>query len=328
VFAQLKAVHLARVTGVAVAAALALAGCRAGGSGASATGPPAATTAPAGTAPASALGLAAQHSQQIRSFTAQLGIQATGALTATLSGTLREVTRPTPLIAIRASGGSLGPVRLLLSNDTVFLNSPLLAGRYHKPWTEGSAQAVSAALGRGLGPLLGLLQTSSPVVQVPLFSQGKNVRRIRGMSGGTVEFGGHYLLTDVIGHLAAGLRPSLQALQGSGVSLTRFRAWLGRAHEVRRLVLIEVGNAARITITLAVTSVNRPVHVQLPPSTQIFVLGTSTAPSAPATAPGMTPAMMPATPAPSSGGPAARPSGGPGMTGPPARVPSGAPTHW
>ena len=64
--------------------------------------------------------------------------------------------------------GSVGTIRLILANGMVYLKSPLLAGMYHKPWVQGPASAMGGMSGVSLGPLLGLLQTSSPAVQLPL----------------------------------------------------------------------------------------------------------------------------------------------------------------
>ena len=89
-----RAVRPLGFAAVAVAAALTVAGCKPGVfSGNSSSGSQFGTTSTS-----SAFSLAAQQTQQIRSFNADLQIQATGALNATLTGTLHEVTAPTPLI--------------------------------------------------------------------------------------------------------------------------------------------------------------------------------------------------------------------------------------
>ena len=317
---------------VAVAAAVTVAGCKPGsitsaspgGShhvGSTATGPS-----------MSALSLAAQQSQQIRSFTANLEIRASGALNATLIGTLKEATTPSPLISVRARAGALGSIRLILANGMVYLKSPLLAGMYHKPWVQGPASAMGGMSGVSLGPLLGLLQTSSPAVQLPLFSHGMNVRQMGRMSSmgsmgsmgsGMTEFGGHYLLSSAMHSVAAGLQPGLQSVMNSGLNMTRFRVWMGRGHTVRKLVLIVLGRHTRIVITLVITSVNRPVRIQLPPAALIFILG-SAAPT-----PSMTPTMMPSAQPTTSMMPTPAPTGTvPGMAGTPTPAPSSGPTHW
>jgi len=317
---------------VAVAAAVTVAGCKPGsitsaspgGShhvGSTATGPS-----------MSALSLAAQQSQQIRSFTANLEIQASGGLNASLIGTLKEATTPSPLISVRARAGALGSIRLILADGMVYLKSPLLAGMYHKPWVQGPASAMGGMSGVSLGPLLGLLQTSSPAVQLPLFSHGMNVRQMGRMSSmssmssmgsGMTEFGGHYLLSSAMHSVAAGLQPSMQSVMNSGLNMTRFRVWMSRGHTVRKLVLIVLGRHTRIVITLVITSVNRPVRIQLPPAALIFILG-SAAPT-----PSMTPTMMPSAQPTTSMMPTPAPTGTvPGMAGTPTPAPSSAPTHW
>ena len=95
-----RAVRPLGFAAIAVAAAVTVAGCKPGtyNSGAPSSGSHPGTVSSASASPASALSLASQQTQSIRSFTADLKIQATGALNATLTGTLREVTAPSPII--------------------------------------------------------------------------------------------------------------------------------------------------------------------------------------------------------------------------------------
>ena len=151
----------------------------------------------------------------------------------------------------------------------------MLNRSYGKPWVMGSISSMASTSGLNLGPLLGLLSTSSPLVQVPLFSQASNLRMMRRsmMDGSrTSEWGGHYMLSTVLGSLNSSLRPGMQSVMNSGITMTRFRAWMDPSHMVRKLVLIEVGDNTRITITLVITSINRPMHITMPSTTLIFVL--------------------------------------------------------
>lgn len=322
-----RAVRPLGFAAVAVAAALAVAGCKPGTySGASSSGSHSGTT----TSSATAFSRAAQQTQSIRSFSADLKVAATGALNATLTGTLREVTSPAPIIAIHAHAGGLGSIRVILTNGMAYLKSPFMMRAHGKPWVMGSMSSMSSTSGLNLGPLLGLLSTSSPLVQVPLFSQAQNTRMMgRSMMNGTrmSEWGGHYMLSSVLGSLNSGLQPSFRSMMNSGLAMTRFRAWMDPSHMVRKLVLIEQGASTRIVITLVITSVNRPMHITLPPAALVFILGggamATPAPSMTVT-PTATPAMtatptMGATPVPTSTG----------VTSTPAPVPTGAgPTHW
>jgi hypothetical protein len=322
-----RAVRPLGFVAVAAAAAIAVAGCKPGvytsNSSSGSNG--------AGMSSASALSLAAQQTQQIRSFSANVQIQATGALNATLTGTLREVTAPSPVMSLRANAGALGNIRVIVSNGMAYLKSPFLMHAYGKPWVMGSMNTMSSTSGLNLGPLLGLLSTSSPLVQVPLFSQGTNIRMMgHSMMDGSrmSEWGGHYMLSHVLGSLNAQLQPSMQSVMNSGISMTRFRAWMNPTHQLSKLVLIEIGNNTKVTITLVITSINQSMHIRVPSATLIFVLGGAT----PAPTPSMTvtPTVQPtvtttptmaATPTPGATSTA--------VTSTPAPVPTGTgPTHW
>jgi hypothetical protein len=196
----------------------------------------------------------------------------------------------------------------------------------------GSMNSMSSTSGLNLGPLLGLLSTSSPLVQMPLFSQASNVRMMgHSMMNGSrmSEWGGHYMLSNVMGSLNSSLQPSFQSVMNSGISMTRFRTWMDRTHQVRKLVLIEVGNNTKITITLLITSINQPMHIRMPSTTLIFVLGGTTPTPTPSMT--VTPTVKPTVTATPTMGATATPTATStvGATSPPAPVPTGAgPTHW
>ncbi|MGO9216764.1 MAG: hypothetical protein ACLP5E_03165 [Streptosporangiaceae bacterium] len=319
-----RAVRPLGFAAVAAVAAITVAGCKPGVyTSNSSSGPQ------SGMSSSSALSLAAQQTQQIRSFSADVEIQATGALNATLTGTLHEVTTPSPIISLRANAGALGNVRVILANGMAYLRSPLLNRSYGKPWVMGSTSSMSSTSGLNLGPLLGLLSTSSPLVQVPLFSQASNLRMMRRsmMDGSrTSEWGGHYMLSTVLGSLNSSLRPGMQSVMNSGITMTRFRAWMDPTHMMRKLVLIEVGTNTRITITLVITSINRPMHITMPSTTLIFVLGGATPTPTPSVT--VTPTVRPTTPG-MGATPTPVATSTAGVTGTPTPVPTGAgPTHW
>lgn len=324
-----RAVRPLGFAAIAVAAAVAVAGCKPGTySGASSTGSHSGTASTA-----SAFSLASQQTQSIRSFTADLNIQATGALNATLTGTLHEVTAPTPTIAIRAHAGALGNIRVILTNGMAYMKSPFMMRAYGKPWVMGSMSSMTSTSGLNLGPLLSLLSTSSPLAQVPLFSQAQNTRLMsHSMMNGMrmSEWGGHYMLSNVMGSLNSQMQTSFRSVMNSGISMTRFRAWMDSSHMVRKLVLIEQGTNTRIVITLVITSINRPMHIGMPPTTLIFVLGGATPTPTPTPSMTVTPTANPTmTATPSMGATPTPVPSNTGVTSPPTPVPTGAgPTHW
>jgi hypothetical protein len=143
------------------------------------------------------------------------------------------------------------------------------------------------------------------------------------------EWGGHYMLSNVMGSLNSSLQPSFQSVMNNGVSMTRFRTWMDSSHMVRKLVLIEVGNNTQITITLLITSINQPMHITMPSTTLIFVLPGTTGTATPTPSMTVTPTVKPTvTTTPSMGAtPVATSTAG--VTSTPTPVPTGAgPTHW
>jgi hypothetical protein len=322
-----RAVRPLGFAAVAAVAAITVAGCKPGVYTSSSSG----SGSQSGMS-SSALSLAAQQTQQIRSFSADVQIQATGALNATLTGTLHEVTTPSPVMSLRANAGALGNIRVIVSNGMAYLKSPFLMHAYGKPWVMGSMNSMSSTSGLSLGPLLGLLSTSSPLVQVPLFSQGSNIRMMgHSMMNGSPmsEWGGHYMLSNVMSSLNSSLQPSFQSVMNSGISMTRFRTWMDSAHQVRKLVLIEIGNNTKITITLVITSINQPMHIRMPSTTLIFILGGATPTATPTPSMTVTPTVKPTVTATPTMGATPTPTSTVGATTTPTPVPTGAgPTHW
>ena len=326
-FPQLKAVRPLGFAAIAVAAAVTVAGCKPSSfSSSSGTGSSLGTTASSSSV-GQILTLAAQQTQQVNTFSANVQITATGATNANLFGTMNEVaTTPTsPTISIMANAGQLGNVKIILSNGMAYMRSPFFMSAYHHRWIESTMSGMSTNSGLNLGPLLALLEGSSPLMQTQLFPYGSNMR-FMGFShfGGhrMREFGGHYVLSNILSQLPSSMQPTVQSWMNSGLSMTRFRTWLNSSNQVQKLVLIETVNGTTFTITLTLNSFNQPMHIAMPPSTVVFILpGTGTVTATPTPTMATTPTTQPSaamTPTPASTVPAA------GATA----TPSGMPTHW
>jgi hypothetical protein len=338
-----RAVRPLGFAAVAVAAAVTVAGCKgASYSSAAPSGSPSGSTS--SMSPAQAFTLASQDTQQVKSLTANLQIQATGSLNASLAGTLKQVMAPSPMMSLNANAGSLGSLRMILDNGMAYLRSPLLTRAFGKPWVEGTYSGMSGSSmmnhsGLNIGPLVSLLQGSSPLVQTQMFGYGTNKRWMgHAMYNGmqTSELGGSYSLNSILGHLPSSLQPMVQSEMNNGINLTRFRMWMDRDHMVRKMVLTLLGNNnTRITITLSITSLNQLTGLQTPPITVVFVLPGTTATPTPTPTMSVTPTATPSmtmTPTPTATPTATMPATStptPGMTStPPSAAPSTQPTHW
>ena len=329
-FPQLKVARPLGFAAVAVAAAVTIAGCKPGSfSTSSGSGSSLGTTASSSSV-GQILTLAAQQTQQVNTFSASVQITATGATNANLFGTMNEVatTPSSPTISIMANAGQLGNVRIILSNGMAYMRSPLFLSAYHHRWIEGTMNSMSNSSGLNFGPLLALLEGSSPIMQTQLFPYGSNMR-FMGFSrfdGSRMrEYGGHYVLADILSRLSSNMQPTVQSWMNSGLSMTRFRVFLDASHMVRKLVLIETVNGTVFTITLNINSINQPMHIAMPSTTIVFVLpgtGTVTATPTPTMAATPTTPATGMTPTPASTVPAA------GATPGASTAPSSAPTHW
>ncbi len=325
-----RAVRPLGIAAVAVAAAVTVAGCKPGSySGATGSGSNVGTTS--SSSAAQVLTLAAQQAQQVNTFSANVQITATGATNANLFGTMNEVaTTPTsPTISIMANAGQLGNVKIILSNGMAYMRSPFFMSAYHHRWIEGTMNGLSNSSGLNFGPLLALLEGSSPLMQTQLFPYGTNMRYMgSSLFGGSRmrEYGGHYMLASILSQLPSSMQPTVQSWMNSGLSMTRFRAWMDPSHMVRKLVLIETVNGTTFTITLTLNSLNEPMHIAMPPTTVVFILpGTGTVTATPTPTMAATATARPTvgmTPTPVSTVPATGAT--PGATA----APSGMPTHW
>ncbi len=327
-FPQLKVARPLGFAAVAVAAAVTIAGCKPSSfSTSSGSGSSLGTTASSSSV-GQILTLAAQQTQQVNTFSASVQITATGTTNANLFGTMNEVatTPSSPTISIVANAGQLGNVKIILSNGMAYMRSPLFLSAYHHRWIEGTMSSMSNSSGLNLGPLLALLEGSSPVMQTQLLPYGSNMR-FMGFSrfdGSRMrEYGGHYVLADILSHLSSNMQPTVQSWMNSGLSMTRFRVFLDSAHMVRKLVLIDTVNGTTFTITLTLNSFNQPMHIAMPSSTIVFVLpGTGAVTATPTPTMAATASANPTTavtPTPASTVPA-------GTT--PTTTPSTMPTHW
>ena len=89
----------------------------------------------------------------------------------------------------------------------------------------------------------------------------------------------------------------------------------------------EVTRGSKITITLVITSVNQPMHINIPSTTLIFVLGGATATPTPSMT--VTPTVKPTVTTTPTMGATPTPTSTMGAASTPTPVPSGAgPTHW
>jgi hypothetical protein len=70
--------------------------------------------------------------------------------------------------------------------------------------------------------------------------------------------------------------PDVKQVTAMGLTTVRFRAWLDPQQRPLKLVLIEAGTHANLTVPQTIVSINQPPNIQFPPASETYVVpGTS-----------------------------------------------------
>jgi hypothetical protein len=273
-----------RLAAAAGATALLVAGCSASAATGANSGSTGTTTATL--TAAEAVNLAAAHAQKATSFTGTISMQSTGANLGgmTIAGTMSETTSPSLLVAadfptVSASGMSIsGGMSEILTGSTLYMKLSPLSSLTGKPWAEVQLSDLKVG-GVSFGQLMQQVQGDSPLTQTQLLANASHVRKVgTGTMDGfpVTQYSGSYsmqaALAQVHGVSTAQLR---QQLASYGLTTADFQVWLDAQQQVRKLIVTELGSKGSITLTMAVTSINQPVSVQLPSASQVAVIPAS-----------------------------------------------------
>jgi hypothetical protein len=264
----------ASIAAVALAAAVAAAGCS--------SSPPGSHAAAAPQSARKAVLMAASKAAKITSFTATLnGTTSAAGTTAVTSGTIEEQTKPVLLAAGNLTVQSAPapfPMRVVITGQAMYLKSEPLSRLVHKPWVELPFSALRKQSGLDIGSLLQQFQGKDPLADTRLFAASSQLRRIgtataSGVS--TTEYGGTVNLAQALTRvpLSPSLRAQLkQVMALSGATMEHFRVWIDAQHNIRKVEEQVAGRSYRTMTTMTITSVNQPVHVTIPPASQIAVM--------------------------------------------------------
>src|SRR5487761_1707641 len=208
-----------------------------------------------------------------------------GLASGTLSGTMQIRTRPSLLAEVDMStfsiaGHSLsGGMQEILTNRAIYMKMALLSQQLHKPWAEIPFATLQRGTGVNLGQLIQQVQSNNPLVQTQMLASAKNVRAVgtQTIDGvKTTRYTGSYTVAAGIAKLPSSLRATeRKGLAALGIKVVDFNAWIDAQHQMRKIVVAENGSTERMTVTLQVTSINRPVSVTIPPASQVATIPAS-----------------------------------------------------
>jgi hypothetical protein len=259
---------------VAVAAGLgALGGCS------SATSSPASAPAPGGSG-TQLLAAAVKNAQNVSSYTAATTVKATGLLSGTtpvtLSGTYsskdKRAAREFNATTVDDGALPLGALDEVTTSSTLYVKMATLTTllRTTKPWVEIPTSSLTS--GSGLVQMLGEAQSADPLDAAQLLNGAQNAR-----TAGTSTVDG-VPVTEITGtETAAQAQTGLSASQRAAVSqvITKtglkqitFQVWVDGQKNLRKLAVAETGSKVSESISMTVTSMNKPVSIAVPTASQ------------------------------------------------------------
>ena len=270
--------------GLAAIAAAALAGCAAGSSGTGATG--AGTHAAAASSPLDAVQLAAKTTGGANSFSGTMSVHATakpGAPSSdnvSMTATMAERLRPSLLTEVQigtlsAAGQSLpGGLSEIVTPSSLYMKWSLLTQELHttKPWLVIPVSALSKSSGVNLSQLFSQATNSSPLNESQMLAGASGVRKV---GTGTIdgvpvtEYTGTVSLDKGTQYLSGSSKAAMQQqIAAAGLSTASFTVWVDGQQVMRKAVITENGTALTEVITVAISSINQPVNIQVPAADQ------------------------------------------------------------
>src|SRR5262249_16703211 len=217
----------------------------------------------------------------IRSFTATMSITSSGSQATHMTATVEEQVKPTVLaheiFRIASNGHSIpGGIEGLVTGNAMYLKMRMLARQLGHPWVKISYASLKHATGISLAPLIHQLRGNNPLTQDQMLTAAKNVRRVGSATvngAPATVYTGTLNMADVMSKL----RPSLRKLVGpmmsaTGITTVHFTAWIDGQHVIRKVVEKESGTSYRVSTVMVITSINQPVHVNVPPASQVATL--------------------------------------------------------
>jgi hypothetical protein len=260
-----------RAAGVAACAgALALiAGC--GG---------ASTGAAAPLSPHTAISLAADEAQRVNSMSSNLVVNVSGIASETTTGSIQVQLRPKLLanedLSIVSQGQTVAMTDIV-TTKAVYLKSAAfsaLTGQSGKTWLEIPLSDLSGSAGSALSSLLQNVQNGDPLTQTRMLAASKNVHKVgtQVVDGvHTTHYAGTFTPAAAVAKLPAALRKQVAPLLTLITGNVRFDAWIDIHNQVRKIAEVETVSGEKVNLSMTITSLNRPVHIALPPAGQVLV---------------------------------------------------------
>jgi hypothetical protein len=220
---------------------------------------------------------ASRQSTRLRSVSATLTEHISGAASATITGTMTEQRNPLLLsmsIDENAGGASI-PISAIITSDAFYMKFKAGSLGMPKALVHKWIKIPFSVLGSGsiFGTLMKSVQNNNPIVQTQLLVAAEHLRAVGTQTVGgvsTAKYTGFFTPSTAVKDLTPSLRtalaPALKLITGNvAVSI-----WIDQQHHVRKLAEVERVGANTVTVVCTFSDFNQPVHISVPPASQVL----------------------------------------------------------
>jgi hypothetical protein len=240
------------------------------------------SAAAAALSPRTAISLAADKTQDVRSMSATEAIQTTGGVAGNSTTAVMHLQlKPSLLVeadATTSADGQTFPIDEIMSTKAMYLKSTVFSAftaQSGKPWIEIPLANLAGPLGSSLATLFQDVQNGNPLTQTRMLTASKNVHAVgtQVVNGvRTIHYVGTVTASASLASLPASLRKETAPLMNLVTGGIQFNAWIDAQHMVRRLIEVEKVLDQTVHTTMNVTAVNKPVHITVPSASQAVIL--------------------------------------------------------
>ena len=249
----------------AALAALAAAGCSSASSGGGGGGAQPLS-------PHQAIQLASDQTSKINSMTMTIDLQlgSTGSMT----GSMQMQLKPTLLMEadFNMSGSSLnGTITEIITDKALYMKLPSsIPTGTGKPWIVIDLTKLGNKAGMNFQQLFQQLENMGPQSSSKIFAESKDIHKvgtatINGVA--TTEYAGTISAAAALSQLPAAQKKQLgPMLSQLGSTTISFDVWIDGSNQMRKVIENYDQSGQTVTATIVVTSINQPVNIVLPPT--------------------------------------------------------------
>jgi hypothetical protein len=220
---------------------------------------------------------ASRQSRRLRSVSATLTEHVSGAASAIITGKMSEQRNPLLLsMSIDENvGGSNIPISAVITSDAFYMKFKAGSLGMPKALAHKWIKIPFSVLGSGsiFGTLMHSVQNDNPIAQTQLLVAAEHLRAVGTQTVGgvsTTKYTGSFTPSIAVKELTPSLRtalaPALKLITGNvDVSI-----WIDQQHHVRKLTEVERVAANTVTVVCTFSGFNQPVHITVPPASQVL----------------------------------------------------------